>query len=71
MDLLVDYDFIAIFDADFKPEPDFLVRPFTCQLHLHAWEPPCPVNQEIIVRFTSACVQAHLLVKGVSASPVS
>ena len=29
MDLLVDYDFIAIFDADFKPEPDFLVRSVT------------------------------------------
>ena len=26
MDLLSDYDYIAIFDADFKPEPDFLVR---------------------------------------------
>ena len=26
LDLLVDYDFVAIFDADFKPEPDFLVR---------------------------------------------
>ena len=26
MDLLHDYDYIAIFDADFKPEPDFLVR---------------------------------------------
>lgn len=25
MELLVDYDFIAIFDADFKPDPDFLV----------------------------------------------
>lgn len=31
LDLLVDYDFVAIFDADFKPEPDFLVR-----LLLHA-----------------------------------
>lgn len=26
LDLLADYDYIAIFDADFKPEPDFLVR---------------------------------------------
>ena len=24
--MLSDYDYIAIFDADFKPEPDFLVR---------------------------------------------
>ena len=26
LDMLSDYDYIAIFDADFKPEPDFLVR---------------------------------------------
>ena len=26
MELLVDYDYVAIFDADFKPDPDFLVR---------------------------------------------
>ncbi|KAK9837515.1 hypothetical protein WJX81_008081 [Elliptochloris bilobata] len=26
LDLLVDYDFVAIFDADFKPEPDFLTQ---------------------------------------------
>jgi hypothetical protein len=25
LDMLSDYDYIAIFDADFKPEPDFLV----------------------------------------------
>ena len=25
MELLVDYDYVAIFDADFKPDPDFLV----------------------------------------------
>jgi cellulose synthase/poly-beta-1,6-N-acetylglucosamine synthase-like glycosyltransferase len=25
MNRLVDFDYIAIFDADFKPEPDFLV----------------------------------------------
>ena len=26
MGLLRDYDYIAIFDADFKPDPDFLAR---------------------------------------------
>jgi hypothetical protein len=26
--MLSDYDYIAIFDADFKPEPDFLVGPY-------------------------------------------
>ena len=31
LDLLSKYQHIAIFDADFKPEPDFLVsRPFCC-----------------------------------------
>lgn len=25
MELLTDYDHIAVFDADFKPDPDFLV----------------------------------------------
>ena len=31
MELLVDYDYIAIFDADFKPDPDFLVGgPSSC-----------------------------------------
>ena len=25
LDILTDYDYIAIFDADFKPDPDFLV----------------------------------------------
>lgn len=25
LDLLSDYDYIAIFDADFKPDSDFLV----------------------------------------------
>ena len=28
MELLVDYDYVAIFDADFKPDPDFLVRDY-------------------------------------------
>jgi hypothetical protein len=32
LDMLSDYDYIAIFDADFKPEPDFLVRP-----HFLSW----------------------------------
>lgn len=36
MDLLPDCDFIAIFDADFKPEPDFLVRLFEAPLAMHA-----------------------------------
>ena len=26
LDMLSDYDYVAIFDADFKPDPDFLVR---------------------------------------------
>ena len=26
LDILTDCDYVAIFDADFKPEPDFLVR---------------------------------------------
>ncbi|BDA47669.1 probable glucomannan 4-beta-mannosyltransferase 9 [Coccomyxa sp. Obi] len=26
LDMLADYDYIAIFDADFKPEPDFLMQ---------------------------------------------
>ena len=30
MELLVDYDYVAIFDADFKPDPDFLV----CDKHV-------------------------------------
>ena len=25
LDLLSDYDYVAIFDADFKPDPSFLV----------------------------------------------
>jgi hypothetical protein len=29
LEQLSDYDYVAIFDADFKPEPDFLVRPGT------------------------------------------
>lgn len=28
--MLAGYDYVAIFDADFKPEPDFLVRPRPC-----------------------------------------
>ena len=30
LDLLGQYQHVAIFDADFKPEPDFLVRPAAC-----------------------------------------
>ena len=30
--MLSDYDYIAIFDADFKPEPDFLVIPTSCSI---------------------------------------
>ena len=26
MELLRDYAYVAVFDADFKPEPDFLLR---------------------------------------------
>ena len=26
MELLADYEYVAIFDADFKPEPDFLAN---------------------------------------------
>ena len=42
MELLVDYDYVAIFDADFKPDSDFLVRllPNSCKLEaacMHAW----------------------------------
>ena len=38
LELLVDYDYVAIFDADFKPDPDFLVclLPTSCKL-----EAPC------------------------------
>ena len=37
MEWLVDYDYIAIFDADFKPDPDFLVGgPLSCCARLHA-----------------------------------
>ena len=35
LDLLSDYDYIAIFDADFKPDSDFLVSsssPHPCHL---------------------------------------
>lgn len=42
LDLLVDYDFVAIFDADFKPEPDFLVR-----LLLHATGRRAQVNTHV------------------------
>lgn len=47
MELLVDYDFIAIFDADFKPEPDFLVRSVTRQMHWHACyaHAPCQLSR--------------------------
>ena len=42
LDLLVDYDFVAIFDADFKPEPDFLVR-----LPLHATTKCARINAQV------------------------
>ena len=31
LDLLSDYDYIAIFDADFKPDSDFLVSALQCR----------------------------------------
>ena len=31
LDLLSDYDYIAIFDADFKPDSDFLVSVLQCR----------------------------------------
>lgn len=55
MELLVDYDFMAIFDADFKPEPDFLVRHVTRQ-RTCIGAPMCPVNPAIFVKFISAFV---------------
>ena len=34
MERLVDYDYIAIFDADFKPDPEFLVGDYSsCCAH--------------------------------------
>lgn len=49
LDLLVDYDFVAIFDADFKPEPDFLVR------LLHATAKCAQVNTQIPHGSSAGC----------------
>ena len=40
----MDYDFVAIFDADFKPEPDFLVRSSLPLLDVLCESAPHPVN---------------------------
>lgn len=32
LEILSDYDYVAIFDADFKPDPEFLVRRSSCDL---------------------------------------
>lgn len=43
LDLLSDYDYIAIFDADFKPDSDFLVSsnsPHPCLLLTLCSSPP-------------------------------
>ncbi len=54
MNFLVDYDFIAIFDADFKPEPDFLVCSYLAHVALHACHKPFMAVMAGIV-----CMSAH------------
>ena len=61
LDLLVDYDFVAIFDADFKPEPDFLVR-----LLLRAIVKRTQVNAQIPHGSSAVCWCVQMVLEGSS-----
>jgi cellulose synthase/poly-beta-1,6-N-acetylglucosamine synthase-like glycosyltransferase len=68
MELLLDYDYVAIFDADFKPDPDFLVRmlPTSCKLEaacMHA-RPALPCCSAYLAVHTHAQDAATCQAKG-------
>ena len=54
LDMLSDYDYIAIFDADFKPEPDFLVSVSICGCCSLCAQAPC----DSLMLVCSACMQS-------------